>query len=115
MSLIMVCLKWQRKKFQSKLHFKRYNICGWMTQNIKKADTLSKILVAAKDKPKEDEIVYIEALESIIGENGSYKDLGDAKIVDKSWDTEGTQFNIKGFQACASSLMENQCVLSRYS
>ena len=67
----------------------------------KKADTLSKILVAAKDKPKEDEIVYIEALESIIGENGSYKDLGDAKIVDKSWDTEGTQFNIKGFQACA--------------
>ena len=30
----------------------------------KKADTLSKILVAAKDKPKEDEIVYIEALES---------------------------------------------------
>ena len=43
----------------------------------------------------------IEALESIIGENGSYKDLGDAKIVDKSWDTEGTQFNIKGFQACA--------------
>lgn len=60
----------------------------------KKADTLSKILVAAKDKPKEDEIVYIEALESIIGENGSYKDLGDAKIVDKSWDTEGTQFNI---------------------
>ena len=67
----------------------------------KKADTLSKIFVAAKDKPKEDEIVYIEALESIIGENGSYKDLGDAKIVDKSWDTEGTQFNIKGFQACA--------------
>lgn len=61
----------------------------------KKADTLSKILVAAKDKPKEDEIVYIEALESIIGENGSYKDLGDAKIVDKSWDTEGTQFNRK--------------------
>lgn len=41
----------------------------------KKADTLSKILVAAKDKPKEDEIVYIEALESIIGENGSYKDV----------------------------------------
>ena len=67
----------------------------------KKADTLSKILVAAKDKPKEDEIVYIEALESIIGENGSYKDLGDAKVVDKSWDTEGTQFNITGFQACA--------------
>ena len=72
----------------------------------KKADTLSKILVAAKDKPKEDEIVYIEALESIIGENGSYKDLGDAKIVDKSWDTEGTQFNIKGFQHVLSSLME---------
>ena len=42
---------------------------------------------------------YILKHSNLLLENGSYKDLGDAKIVDKSWDTEGTQFNIKGFQA----------------
>ena len=66
----------------------------------KDAKTLDEILKEAKENPGLVEDTYVEALQSIIGENGSYPDLGKAKISNKSWTGDGGSFDINGFQAC---------------
>ena len=47
---------------------------------------------------------YIEGLEAIIGEDGSYPELGKAMIGNKSWTKESGEFDSQGFLACTFTL-----------
>ena len=69
-----------------------------------KQTTLSGILEVAIDNPGLVEQPYVDALQSIIGENGSYPELGEAVIDNKSWDKESGGFDSDGFQACTFEL-----------
>lgn len=69
-----------------------------------KQTTLSGILEVAINNPGLVEQPYVDALQSIIGENGSYPELGDAVIDNKSWDKGSGGFDSDGFQACTFEL-----------
>ena len=69
-----------------------------------KQTTLSGILEVAINNPGLVEQPYVDALQSIIGENGSYPELGDAVIDNKSWDKGSGGFDSNGFQACTFTL-----------
>jgi len=76
------------------------------SEKFQNEETLSDILKVATDNPGLVEQPYVDALQSIIGENGSYPELGEAVVGNKSWTEESGGFDSNGFQACTFTLPE---------
>ena len=77
-------------------------------------ETLSQILEAAENnKDAITDQASLDGLRSIIGENGSYPELGEAEIVLRSWTDKGGSFDVKGFQGCAFELNGERSVCFR--